>query len=834
MKNNIDKLNQLLNKSLQTLDWKRIVEKLASYAGSNQGKERIEGITFKESWEDVLSAQQETTEMKNYLLNDNNIPIGGIRDIRKSLEAAEKGDILLGRDLLDIGNTIRACHQIKRFFILSPEKGPRLANYSAKIEDLQELENTLLNSFDNAGELSTIMYPELRQLRQKIQNLNQRIKDKLVHLLASDNFSDISQDQYVTVRNDRYVVPLKVQAKSMDIGIVHDSSGSGQTVFVEPREVIPLNNELKMSEVELKREERRILQVLSNRVLYVLDRIRKSLEISSEIEFIYSRAMLSIDMQAIEPILVSSPYLKLYSARHPILVLRGLHVVPNDLSIGVDFQALMLSGPNTGGKTVALKTLGLCALMAKTGLHIPAEKGSEVGIFKSVLTDIGDQQTVEHDLSTFSGHIENIRNMLDICGENASSVLLLLDEIAVGTDPTQGEALARAILEKFVASGAKVVCTTHYTALKTLSVQDKRFSNGRVEYDNVALKPTYHLIIGTPGRSYALDIAQKLGIRKDIIKKAQGYLENSQLSMEALLEDLESNQRLIREEKILHERARKDAENLRIRYEQRLEAVEKQALQIREKLVAKFDLEVKTARDELSSMLKQLQQGITHEKGTNKTSLSNIISAKSKVSEIVRRVKDSKVLIPVEISTNTRPLKESELKIGMTVFLSNLKKEATLLTLPDKNQTMVEVQAGMLRMKVFLDELRSANQTNKNQATKIKNNFEPKANQTQYQNNINATNDLQLDLDMESAIQTRKNTLDLRGVRVDEALADTEKFLDELSLENIPYVFIIHGHGTGAMKTAIRGYLKTSPYVRRFQAGGHSQGGDGVSVVELY
>lgn len=828
--------NELLTKSLNSLDWSRLLDKLASYAGSALGKERIEALEFHSERDVIQRLQDETTEIRQLLDQNKPVPIGGIRDIRQKLDASTKGEVLVGRELMDVANTLQAAHQLKRFFVGHADNCPKVLSVATRIHDLQELAALLSNSFDLSGELSPQMYPQLAQMRARIHTMHARIKERLSGLLQSTDFSGLTQDQYVTMRGDRYVIPLKVQARSMDLGIVHDTSGSGQTVFVEPRQVIPLNNELKVTEAEYRREERRILTELSRRVSLEATRISHNLDVVAELEFIHARGCMSRDLNANPPVLTKGYRMVLRQARHPILVLRGVQVVPNDLSIGAEFQALILSGPNTGGKTVSMKLLGLASLMTRAGLHIPAMPGSEVGIFTRIYTDIGDQQTVEQDLSTFSGHMVGIRKVLEDMGNDGADALVLLDEIAVGTDPAQGAALARSVLEAFVERGAKLIVTTHYAELKTLSVQDRRFANGRVEYDSVGLRPTYRVVIGTPGRSYALDIAEKLGLAPELIKRARGYLAGGQRALEDLLGELEQSLGSAREQKILAERARKDADALKARFEARLVEVERESLKLREKAMSRFESEVRAAREEIQKVVGELQKD-------KAKSVITAADAKKKVSEVVRLVREQApktVSDPVKAS---KPLEIKDLKVGLKVLVASLKKEGTVATLPTDGG-MAEVLIGTLRVKVWPDDLRNPIPGLVTTGSAPTGKLEQQAERNQKRARERdltvagvmvdfGSDEAHVQEGLEHAFQTSRNTLDLRGMRVDEGLDEVERFLDRASLDSEPYVFIIHGHGTGAMKTAVRDYLRTSAYAQNYQAGSKGQGGDGATVVAL-
>ena len=828
--------NALEDQSLHALDWAYIHDSLKERVGSAPARERLDALTFSTDRGEIQHRLDETSEFRKLLDAEENIPIGGIRDLRPLLEAAGKGDILVGRELLDIGNTLEAAHTLKRYVLARSETCPRTSAVAGRIPDLQELARMLLQSFDGDGELSMSAWPALAGLRRRIHQLHNRIRDKLTHLLGGDALGALAQDQFVTMRNDRYVVPLKAQAKGLDVGIVHDASGSGQTVFVEPNQVIPMNNELKMAEAEYRREERRILTELTSRVSAVRGPILHSLETVVGLEIIHARAELSRAMQAHPPVLAETGRIALKQARHPVLVLRGKHVVPNDLEIGGRFQALILSGPNTGGKTVALKTLGLCALMTRAGLHIPALPGSEMGIFSHILSDIGDSQDLEDDLSTFSGHILGVTRILDAIGRDASRALVLLDEIAVGTDPVQGAALARAILETFVARGARVVVTTHYAELKTLSVQDPRFTNGRVEYDAERLEPTYRVVIGTPGRSHALNIAEKLGVDPRLIARARSYLDKGERALEELLGELETALRGARDEKRRFEQARREAESLKARYEAQVAAIHADADRLRRQAMADFEAELKAARAKLSKIVRDAQR---------KDGVRIITPAQAR--ERIRILADEIHALaprPLETAGDLQAVDPNALTVGAEVFVAGLGKTGRLATRPD-GEGRAEVQLGDLRLKVKVGDLRRPPPPglqgrdrqapgNRLEAQAAKRRSR-QASQPRTRDASDGRQPLKAsgDRGLDHVFQTSRNAFDMRGMRVDEGIEKLERFLDRASLDGEPYVFIIHGHGTGALKRAVRTFLKESSYVSAFKPAPRNQGGDGATVAAL-
>ncbi|MBI2877199.1 MAG: endonuclease MutS2, partial [Candidatus Tectomicrobia bacterium] len=523
-------------RSREALEWPKLKEKLAELATSSLGQGLCIQLPLWEDETTVSQKLQETTEFKRVLEEEDAVPMGGIHNLQHPLERARKGAVLEPRELLAVSDTLRASSRLKTYFYQRREYYPLLFRLTQPLADLRGLERTISSCFDAGGEVSDEASPVLRHLRREVRLLHQQIKDRLTSLINAPAYVHFLQEHYYTQRENRYVVLIKAEARNKVPGIVHDTSLSGATVFIEPQDLVEINNQLKMAELEVEREIYRILRELSSLVVDHALEISANLEVLGELDLTYSKARLSQLLEAGAPRVSSRHRVDLLSARHPLMVLSQKDVVPNSIRLDQEGQALIVTGPNAGGKTIALKTLGLCALMVKAGLHIPAAPGSEMPLFSEIYADIGDQQSVESDLSTFSAHLLQILEILHRAGP---TTLVLLDEIATATDPDEGAALAQAILERLVEQGALTMATTHYGRLKALASQDARFVNASLEFHRADLRPTYRLIQGTPGRSFGMEIARRLGLSAEVYERAKELLGGEQEGLNRLLEDLE-------------------------------------------------------------------------------------------------------------------------------------------------------------------------------------------------------------------------------------------------------------------------------------------------------
>ena len=804
----------LSERSVESLDWPRILDALVERASTNLGRERCADLQFCDDAVSARMALAEVGEMMALHVGGLAPPLGSIEDIRAALGGALKGEILGGPPLVQIAHTLEGLDRLWRHLVQHSALAPKLYVTAGRIRPLPDLAAWLLGSFDSRSELSASTYPQLSSLRGRKSRLHSSIRDTLVSLRGQDRFTDSLQDDFLAMRNDRYVLPVKASSKRSGLGIVHDTSGSGQTVFVEPHEVIELNNDLKMADAELRQEELRILRDLTERVAMVAGDVRRSLEAAAHLDLVSAKAVLGADLDCAVPEVPDQPVLQLREARHPILALRGVDVIPNDIDLGAKVRALVLSGPNTGGKTITLKTLGLAALMVRAGVPIPADPDSKVGFFGRVLTDIGDQQDVEEDLSTFSGHVLCLVEVLAELERDDAPALVLVDEIAVGTDPVQGAALGRALLLSLLDRGALLATTTHYPELKALSATDERFASGRVEFDAAAGRPTYRLTVGKPGSSHALDVAARVGLPPDILALAREYLDPTTADVEDMLAGLEGELNAARA-------ARRDADADREAAHAELEAVrrERDELQRRERglereLRAGFEQEVRGYRASVRGAMRELMRKQDTAAGER---------ARQRINEGAAALRDRLGSVAPEPSVDR--VDPATLAVGMAVRVSSLGKEARVLSLPDRRGRL-QLEVDGLRLQVKVDDLeRSRGSSNPSRKGKRAPPAPPR--------DPIAESEVAARGGTETAFRAAHNTLDLRGERMEEALERTERFMDDASLNDVPFIFILHGHGTGVLKSAIRQELRRSSYVAEFAPGSRSQGGDGITVVKI-
>ncbi len=806
----------IAERSVDSLDWQRILDALTERASTRMGQERCAALPF---FDDVVAARHALAEAGEWmaLIEAGRAPsLGGIEDVRPLLDGAAKGEILSGPELVSFAHTLEGLDRLHRRLGDCADVAPRLLHQSQRIHPQPDLAAWLIGSFDARGELSAATYPQLSSLRSRKAKLHSSIRDTLERLRGEDRFTGALQDDFLAMRNDRYVVPVKATSKRAGLGIVHDASGSKQTVFVEPFEVVDLNNDLKMADAELTAEERRILRDLSERVALSAADARRSLDAAAHLDVVAAKAALGTDLRANVVQVPDAPVLRLKTARHPILELRGLDVVPNDIALGGAHAALVLSGPNTGGKTITLKTLGLAALLVRAGMPVPADPDSEVGFFDRVLTDIGDQQDVEGDLSTFSGHVLCLCEILDALGDGdgdgGRGALVLVDEIAVGTDPVQGAALGRALLLALLDRGALLATTTHYPELKALAATDERFLSGRVEFDADEGRPTYRLVIGKPGSSHALDVAARVGLPDVVLEQARAFLDPTAQGVEDLLAGLQTELVTAREAAAA---AVVDREQAAAELEQahRERAELKRRLRDAEKTVrADFEKEVRDYRAVVRGAMRQLKEA---------TSEQDVERARQRINEGAAAVRAAMGdLAPLPAARQT--LDPSALKPGDVVRVASLGKDASVVSKPDKRGRL-SVDVGGMTVQVKASDLLPARAPAAAAA--------PRPVEVRRANA--AEEEVAATGDPSAAFRTPDNTLDLRGERVDEALDRVDAFLDDASLRQRAWAFILHGHGTGALKAAVRKHLRHSDYVERWDRGNRSQGGDGITVVKL-
>lgn len=785
------------SKTLSVLEWPKLVELLVAEAATSVGKDRCQAIDFHTDLEGVSHALRLTTEADELIRLTGGFPLGGIRDIRQPLRRVEQGADLDGPDLLAIADTMDAARRIKAFMGEHAEEVPAFAELAAPLTPLPKLVAEIKRCFDQSGEVTDDASPALQTIRQRIRQAQSGIREKLQRMLHTH--AQYLQESLITVRGDRFVLPVRADAKSQVPGLVHDQSASGSTLYIEPMAVVELNNSLQKAKLDERDEIARILERLTQLVMADLEEIHWTLDALAEIDFTVAKARLSRKLDARAPRLSRDGFTRLYSARHPLLAAQeaegtGHKVVPIDIEVGGQAPVLLITGPNTGGKTVTLKTLGLITLMTQAGLHAPVADGSVVGLAKAVYADIGDEQSLAQSLSTFSGHMTNI---IRILGKADRKSLVLLDEIGAGTDPQEGAVLARAIIEEFLHRGTRLVATTHYGELKLMAYETPGVRNASVEFDAASLRPTYRLLMGVPGQSNALLIASRLGLPEEIVKRSEELLQSSKNDSARIIGELETEQHQAAVARREAEAARAEATRLREMYQAKLERWNETLHSLREKARLEIERELKAAREEITEVIRELQGG--------KSS-----AAAQKARDRIDRIAAAKAKAKAE-----KP-KVREVMIGETVFLPRLNQTGVVQTAPDANGEVI-LQVGIMRVTAKVSELSPAKDAPKvpsRPASKIK---------------------VPAPSYGKAPASTREASLecDLRGMQAHEAIGEAETFLDTALSHDIKVVTLIHGGGTGALRKAIREYLRESPYVASFRAGGQGEGGDGVTIVTL-
>jgi DNA mismatch repair protein MutS2 len=795
-------------KALADLGWGQLLDALAARTHTVRGQEAAIALPLFRDLGAARERSEEIAEARRLHSEGELLPWGGVADVRGALTRAEKGGVLEGEDLRQIAETLRAGAALRRFLLARFETATRLAARAEPIAELPDVSGPIGDSFDPSGRLADHASPSLGPLRRRVAELNAELGRTVRGLLDDPEIAPLLQDRFYTQRDERYVLPIKSAARARVRGILHGSSQSGATVFVEPVEVVELNNGLKLAELEVAEEERRILTELTAYVREELPRIGVNLGMLETLDLIDAAARLADDLECAPPALVEQGPVVLRRARHPLLVLSGRHCVPIDLEIAAG-GTLIVSGPNAGGKTVALKTLGLSALMAAAGLHLPLGPDSTLPLVDELLCDIGDEQSLERNLSTFSAHV---LRLCDFLSRARPGALVLLDEIAVGTDPGQGAAIAQAVLEALAAAGAIVMVTTHYDRLKALAAtapegtqeepaQPPRFTNASVGFDLIRLEPTFQLHLGIPGSSGALVVARRLGLPGSVAARAESLLGAEEASIEHILISLSDERRRLEEERTRLEEGRRLAER-------ETAQAEAQARELRERTrqlhLRSYDEAVEALRA-VRAELDRMKSGIKRARDPE--------AAVSQAAETIARNAPVRELPGSALAAD-------QIEPGMHVAIVSWGGEGTVLAPPARGHVLV--QAGALRTMVKVEDLRRLDRKSRPPKTERPPSRPPRSRDPRAEPGP-AT----------PSLRTVDNTLDLRGERVDDALGRLDRFLDDSLRHSREVVFVLHGHGTGALRTAVREYLADHAAVTGFRAAESEQGGDAVTLVEL-
>lgn len=833
-------------KTLQDLQWSRLLKMLEKEAVTPEGYAILADLQPLGTREGIERRLAETGEALSLLADEDYPPLRGLRDIRRALDHVSRQGVLLGEDLAAIARNGDVAARNFRFFDSRAARFELLAEAGSQIDPLDDLRAKLHECVDPGGELTDRASPALRKLRRNVQNQHDRLRSRIEQQLGREELEDHLQDDYFTVREDRYVLPIRSGARSQVPGVVHGYSSSGQTAFIEPAELVNLNNELRWAEAELQEEKNRILAELSARVAEHAASLQHNSDCLAYIDVIMAQARFSERIAATIPT-ISDTKVELKQLRHPMLYVQHLRekgghlksdVVANDLVLEPERRILLISGPNTGGKTVLLKSFGLCALMLHFGLPIPAGEGSKIPLFDSIFSDIGDEQSIEQDLSTFSSHLTNINEFLGQCGPKS---LVLLDELFTGTDPMQGAALAVSLLEELERRGATAGVTTHLENLKTLAIQNQSFANASMGFDLETLEPTYRLTLGIPGGSFALRISRRLGLPQPLIDRAMEVLDGEEHHhVDEVLATLEEQLSGLDAERNRLEHARREAEQKKRKFDkkyQKLVEKERSAIHADSRALKK---ELHEARELIRAKIKSLQQAGSADRKSKVT--------QQQLSEFQDELHDSEEVID-RANERTRPAKVSpagyievpadEVEEGLNIYVRSFNRMGTVTEFDARNER-VQVQLGVLKATVDLDDLFYPSEAQRqahlrgdtSSSTSTSNKSSSNNSGGQGATSQKVASDAAPGEDL-TVPQTPDNTVDLRGLRVDGALEKVDFFLDHAYARGQIGVHIIHGHGTGALKRAVRGHLIESQYVQDFRPGGRGEGGDGVTVATL-
>ncbi len=787
-------MTETFRSSFKTLEYEKVIVKLSEHTVSRLGKEKARTIK-PSSDQDWIDEQLEETEDAALLMRlRGGIPLAAFEDIRPHLKRVRVQGTLNGTEVAQIGRLLRTLREIKTFFRKAEEEEiplHRLYDKINKLETFNPLEKKIFNIVDEGGYVLDDASSKLKGLRDGIKQTEGRARQKLESIVRGSQARFLT-DALITMRNDRYVIPVKAENRSTFGGVVHDQSSTGQTLFIEPQSVVDLNNQLRQYQVEEKYEVERILAELTVEIEPYREDLEEHLRLLVELDVIQAKGRFAKATKAVKPHVSQENHVALYQARHPLLP--DEEVVPNDIMIGEDYKTVIVTGPNTGGKTVALKTLGLLQLMGQSGLFIPAEEDSTIGIFSSVYADIGDEQSIEQSLSTFSSHLTTIVNILEQMDDRS---LILLDELGAGTDPQEGAALAIAILDAIAQTGSYVMITSHYPELKAYGYNRPETINASMEFDVDTLSPTYRLLIGIPGRSNAFEIARRLGLNEMIIESARQLMSGDSQSVDQMIEDLEGKRKQAESEAGKATSELRDAERLHRELKEEYKAYQDEKERLRKKAEADANAFLEKKKQEAETIIKDLRQKQLEGHMNEPLKEHEFIDVQTRLSQLKTEeesLKKNKIL--------QKQKKRKALKVGDSVEVQSFGQKGILVEQADKNHWVV--QMGMLKMKLAESDLVQ----------------------------IKAENEPQQRVSVKRSSSAGVSTeIDVRGERVEEAVTKVDQYLDQALLANYPQVTIIHGMGTGAVRKGVHQYLKKHSQVKEYKDAPANQGGSGATIA---
>lgn len=826
-------------KTLAVLEYQKILVKVAENCSFSASKELALGLQPETSFDLINRKLKETSEAR-ILLSKHDVSVGGAHDIRDRVKLANRGGVLDPTDLLDIKYSLISSRELRAFFLgkkqttekvdkfsktpkteeqaqeldLKKYQFPFLTEHAARIQVPPGVIDQISQTISDKGEVLDHASAKLRSLRSELLVAKNRLLSRLQHYLGDSKTNVMLQESLITQRDGRYVIPLKSEFKGQIKSIVHDQSASGATLFIEPLAVVELNNGLKEVELAERKEVRRILAELSSQIGVFEAEISESIEALATIDLIFARAKYADSINASEPIVFApkerSEFKRIFllKARHPLLDPKS--TVANNIDLQPGTKAVVITGPNTGGKTVTLKTVGLLVLMAQTGLHIPAQSGSELSIFQNVYADIGDEQSIEQSLSTFSGHLTNIVNILK---EADDTSLAIFDELGAGTDPQEGSSLAMAILNNLLKNNITTFVATHYPELKTFAHNTLAVTNASLEFDVATLRPTYRLTIGLPGRSNALAIASRLGLPEEIIQDARQGINPENLKADKLLDDIRRERNKVSKEREKITKSRQKNEAINSELSTRLEKIEDERLETINKAKAEAELELEILKRNIGRLradMKKLQ--------LTTADVEKLEKQVEKISMKSQQPEERKSAVEA-------PSREVRYKLGEKIFVRNLDKIGIITSLAEEE---AEVQIGNIRIRTKLNEIQKVNEIEKNTPATLdsrQQRIKKAANNITFPSNI--------DIKMSYSLPSPGIELDIRGKTSEDALAVLGDYIDRAYLGGLPFARIIHGKGTGKLRQEVRAYLSSNDQVATIEEGHPNEGGDGVTVVKF-
>lgn len=785
---------EIAKKSLKALEFDKILEKLGGHAKLKQSKDLCFGLKISADQAFVQTQIDFTKEAKAILDMARDLPLDYIAHIDE-IKKSTINSYLKEEEIIDVAKTIRTSRLVKNFLKENSAQEGLLWGLAANLFANKELEDEIFETFDNDLRIKYDATAELKSLYNALKDNEKNLKTRVNELLNNPSFSKHLQEQIYTTRDERIVFQVRASSKSKVEGIMHDVSASSQTFYIEPKQIVQMNNKVREIKSKIQAEIINILMTLTKSIRVNIEEIGVCEELLAQIDFHFAKARYAVKLRAIEPEIVTQRYLKFDNMRHPLLIDYVENVVENDFEIGNGYKSIIVTGSNTGGKTVAIKTVGLFILMAKAGLFLPCNE-AKVYPFEHVYADIGDEQSIAQSLSTFSSHMTNIINILE---HSNDKTFVVIDEICAGTDPQEGAILAQVILEKLAQNDVTSCITTHYGELKALEFSNPYFKNACVEFDTNSLKPTYKLIIGIPGLSNAIYIASALGLDEGLAKKAKEILVSQKDPSIIVVEKLQQTQQELAENLKEAETLKQESENLKKEYEKNLSEVKKDKKKTVKIIKEKLETELETTKDEIKQILAELRKEKSEK--IARRSYSRLATLEKKLRDGINEFNEGE---------KYEELDWNKVKINDKVLLKELHQSVVVLSLPDKSDNIF-VQMGMIKTKINKNKLALCNERF---ATKSKTKFK-------------------FEEPFELKRRDMSNKLDLRGYRVEEALDSLELFLDKASLVNLTPLYVVHGHGTGALKSAVQDFLSTSPYVAKYRFGEQAEGGDGVSVIDV-